>query len=283
MLQFLGVRGIPGIEAIEGCRYLRTVTIEAKSGWIAAEQGLQGHSIKITISLDLVPVLMPLLERLRHLFDVDAEPRTIESHLSQDNRLGKYVARSPGLRVPGTVDGFELALRAVLGQQVSVKAATTFSGRLADALSERLPRSPSQALKYRPFAAERVADATTARVSSIGIPKARAESIIALAKAVTEGGLLLEPSADVDTTLEHLCALHGVGPWTAQYIAMRALHLPDAFPSHDLVLRKACGGVSVNNLERAAEAWRPWRAYAAMHLWRASNAEPRGQARSANN
>jgi AraC family transcriptional regulator of adaptative response / DNA-3-methyladenine glycosylase II len=177
------------------------------------------------------------------------------------------------VRVPGALDGFELAVRAILGQQVSVAAATRLAGRLVAQVGAKLPDGclPSERADQPSHefpSAEAVAEAD---VAAIGMPSARAEAIRALARAVADGRLVLEPGADPDATREALLALPGVGAWTADYIGMRALRQPDAFPSGDLGLRRALG-IDARELARRAEAWRPWRAYAAMLLWQHARA-----------
>jgi AraC family transcriptional regulator of adaptative response / DNA-3-methyladenine glycosylase II len=180
------------------------------------------------------------------------------------------MARRCGLRVAGAADGFELALRAVLGQQVTVRGATTLAGRLARLLAEPLPDAPP-ALAYLPISADRLAGASLASITGIGLPRARAECVLALARAVADGELteLVSdgPAEDPVAFGRRLRQLPGVGAWTAEYVLMRALHWADAFPEGDIALRKAMGGLSPARLRVAAESWRPWRAYAAQHLW----------------
>src|SRR5690606_20551329 len=208
----------------------------------------------------------PVLARLRDFFDLDAEPATIDGQLGADPVLEPLVQRHPGLRVPGAVDGFELALRGVIGQQVSVRGATTLVGRVAERFGEPADPGLPAIHRYTP-AASRIAAVPPERLAAVGLPRARAECIVRLARAVADGEILLEPGADVDVTVAALQELPGIGPWTAQYIAMRGLHWPDAFPGSDLGIRKALGNITPSELRRAAERWRPWRAYAAIHLW----------------
>ena len=181
--------------------------------------------------------------------------------------LGALAKAHPGLRVPGAFDGFEVAVRAILGQQISVPAARTLAGRFAAAFGEPLETPFEDLTTVFPAARARVADASPARVAKLGMPAARARSVIALARAVADGSLALVPNADIEATLEKLRALPGVGEWTAQYIAMRALAWPDAFPHTDLGVMKALGTSDPKRVLAAGEAWRPWRAYAVMHLW----------------
>ncbi|MGH7573767.1 MAG: DNA-3-methyladenine glycosylase 2 [Longimicrobiales bacterium] len=274
LLAFLAARAVPGVEVVEGGRYSRTFVISEHRGWVSVKRRAGDNPVlNVDVALPLAPVLMPLLARLRNLFDLDAEPSTIEAHLGADPDLSRLVRRRPGLRVPGAADGFELALRAVLGQQVSVRAATTLAGRVADAFAEPAELGHPSLNRF-PVSAERLADAGATTIAALGMPRARAECVAALARSVAEGALRLEPGAPVEQTLESLRQLNGVGPWTAQYIALRALHWPDAFPHHDLGLRKAYGGATSARLLETADRWRPWRAYAAVHLWQSLTDAP---------
>jgi AraC family transcriptional regulator of adaptative response / DNA-3-methyladenine glycosylase II len=210
-----------------------------------------------------------IVERVRRMFGLDADPHRIGSHLRQSPRLAAMVDALPGLRVPGAWDAFELAVRAVLGQQVTVRAATTLAGRLVQAYG-----APVEGLGvglshlFPPPATLAEAD-----VAALGMPRTRAATIRALAAAVSRGELVLDAAGGLNHAVARLCAIPGVGPWTAHYIAMRAFGEPDAFPATDLGLRRALAGgrgpLHATELLRLAEAWRPWRAYAAMYLWAA--------------
>jgi AraC family transcriptional regulator of adaptative response / DNA-3-methyladenine glycosylase II len=184
----------------------------------------------------------------------------------ENELLADVVARNPGLRVPGAFDGFELAVRAILGQQVTVKGASTLAGRVVETLGTRLA-TPHAGLTHVSPTAESVAAAAPGDLAALGIVTARARSIIAVAEAIATGGLKLDPGAHAGETIEQLVALPGIGMWTAQYIAMRALRWPDAFPREDLALRKRLGGVTAAQAEGLSQAWRPWRSYATLHLW----------------
>ncbi len=210
---------------------------------------------------------LPCLRRCARLFDLDAQPAIIEEHLGADPVLGPVVAKQRGLRVPGAITGFEVALRAILGQQVSVRAATTIAGRIASAFGEPI-ETPFPELTTLAPTAERLAGLGDGEMSGFGLTGPRAKCVRTLAGAVVDGSLVLEAGADPDATVERLEQLRGVGPWTAHYITMRALAWPDAFPHADLVLRKALGDASPKVALDRSQAWRPWRAYAAMHLWR---------------
>jgi AraC family transcriptional regulator of adaptative response / DNA-3-methyladenine glycosylase II len=213
----------------------------------------------------LAPALMPLCARVKHVFDLVAEPNAIESHLMRTG-FGAIPRSARGLRVPGTWDGFELAVRAILGQQVSVAGATTLMGRLTAIFGEPVPENADGFTRLSPTA-ERLADAGADAIRSIGLPVARAETVHRLATLVARGELSFEADADVRALMRRLVEVRGIGPWTAEYIVMRALHWPDAFPASDLVLRRAAGNLTTAKLTKRAELWRPWRSYAAMQLW----------------
>src|SRR3954453_2455580 len=203
-----------------------------------------------------------LVARCRRLLALDADPVAVDDVLSADPLLAPLVSRRPGIRVPGTVDAFELAVRAVLGQQVSVGAARTFAARLVAQCGKPLD-APRGSLTHSFPTAETLADHP---LDGVGLTGSRAASLRALADAVASGRVSLDATADREQARAALLALPGIGPWTGEYIAMRALRDPDAFPATDLVLRRALGTSTVR-----AESWRPWRAYAAMHLWQSSD------------
>ena len=271
LLAFLGARATPGVERVVQGAYERTVRLDGHTGIIRAampervESTLHVNVLHLLVSASLMPVLMPLCARVRHLFDLDAEPAAIEQHLGKAG-FGRLDRRLRGLRVPGAFDGFELAVRAILGQQVSVKGATTLMARLTRTLGEPVA-TPSEGLTRLAPDAARIANATVAQIRDVGMPVARAATVHRLATGVATGELRIEPDADVGALTRQLTGLPGVGDWTAQYVAMRAVHWPDAFPASDLVLRRAAGDLTAARLARLAEPWRPWRAYAAMHLW----------------
>lgn len=267
MLQFLGARALNGVEWVQGGAYLRTARLGAHTGWLHVRHAPERRALLVELTRTLTPVLPALLGRLRHLFDLSARPDVIAAQLAPDPWLGDAVARHPGLRVPGAFDGFELAVRAVLGQQITVKGATTLAGRFADAFGESVV-TPHAGLTRLAPTPQRVAAATVDEVAALGIVRTRARSIVTLAEEVTAGRLRLEAGARPDVTIAQLVALPGIGPWTAQYVAMRALRWPDAFPKEDVAVRHALGGVSATRAEALSQAWRPWRSYATLHLWR---------------
>jgi AraC family transcriptional regulator, regulatory protein of adaptative response / DNA-3-methyladenine glycosylase II len=268
LLEFLAVRAIPGVEAVDGGAYRRTVELGGKVGFLAVRHDAQRAALRARVSLSLAPKLMTIVARLRALFDLDARPEVVAEHLGREPVLAALVARSPGLRVPGAFDGFETAVRAVLGQQVSVRAATTLSGRLVERFGRRVEQDAAGLERLFPTAAA-LASAPVEAVAAIGLPVARARTLVELARAFAEGRLELSSGAGPESAIARLVELPGIGAWTAHYIAMRALHWSDAFPAADLGVRKALGVASAKAAEARAATWRPWRAYGVMHLWSA--------------
>jgi AraC family transcriptional regulator of adaptative response / DNA-3-methyladenine glycosylase II len=279
LLAFLAARAIPGVEKVTADRYVRTVaaaTGTAPDG--TCDTAAEAGTIELIPREDHVLLRAPgpsprgvasLVSRCRRLFDLDADPCAVDDALGADPLLAPLVAARPGLRVPGAFDGFELAVRAVLGQQVSVAAASTLTGRVVARcgttrtdLSVSADAEPAHLFPT----AERLAEAD---LSGLGLTGGRQRTLRALAAAVAAEELDLDGGADLAETADRLMALPGIGPWTVGYIAMRALGNPDAFPAADLGLRRAFDalGHSGAALEERAERWRPWRAYAAMHLW----------------
>lgn len=266
MLQFLNTRLLKGVESVQEDAYCRTVGLGRHQGWVRVFPLLGKHALGVELPHSLVPILPLLLERLRNLFDLNARPDLIGATLLQNKLLENLVRQNPGLRVPGAWDGFELALRGVLGQQITVRAAATLAGRVAEALGEKI-ETPYPGLNYLSPTPERIASATIAELMALGISRARAQSIVKLAEEVASGRLKLEAGAPPEPAIRQLVSLPGIGPWTAHYIAMRALRWPDAFPKEDLGLRTKLGGVSAREAEKIAQAWRPWRSYALLYLW----------------
>ncbi|HEY1956343.1 MAG TPA: AlkA N-terminal domain-containing protein [Polyangiaceae bacterium] len=268
LLEFLAPRATAGVESVdlEALAYTRSVRIQDRRGWIRASLDPRRPTLAVDVSASLARHLMPVASSVRALFDLDAQPDAIDAHLARDPLLRPFVRRTPGLRVPGAFDAFELAARAVLGQQVSVRGATTLAGRLARAFGESIETPHPRIDRLFPTP-ERLARSRPSEIAAIGLPAARAATLHAVAVAVHEGALALDPTIDPATTCAALERIPGIGPWTAQYIAMRALRAPDAFPASDLGLARALGLAPRELTERAA-AWSPWRAYAAMHVWR---------------
>ncbi len=266
LLAYLSDRAMgPAEQALDGA-YLRTVSMGDCRGWLRVQPIEGRNALSVELDLALVPVLAAILVRLRSLLDLDARPDVIGGQLRGDPLIAPLTKRTPGLRLPGAFDGFELAVRAILGQRVSVKGATTLATRLAQAMGERI-ETPYPTLDRLAPTAERLADVKESKLKSLGISPPRAAAIRALARSVARGELRLAAGVDPQSTVEALQRLPGVGPWTAQYIVMRAGRWPDALPDGDLGLLKAAKASSPRALARRAEAWRPWRAYAAMFLW----------------
>ncbi len=266
MLRFLAARAIPGVECVTGATYHRTVGVGEHRGWLSVSPVVDRNLLAVDLATELAPALPAILARLRNLFDLDARPDVIAGHLVLDPLLAPWVKRQPGLRVPGAFDSFELGMRAILGQQVSVRGASTLAGRFAERFGDAI-ETPLACLNRIAPAAESLATARGTTLAGLGLPIARAESLRGLARVVARREIDLEPGIEPTVTVAKLMELPGIGPWTAQYIAMRALRWPDAFPAGDLGLVKASGLKSARALEKAAERWRPWRAYAALHLW----------------
>jgi AraC family transcriptional regulator of adaptative response / DNA-3-methyladenine glycosylase II len=266
MLRFLAARATAGVELVSGMTYARTVALGKHEGWLRIEPATKRNALVVELSSPLAPVLPALLARLRNLFDLNARPDVIESSLRCDHRIRTIVRQCPGLRVPGAFSSFELAVRAILGQQVSVRAATTLAGRFAAAFGRPI-ETPFAELNRLTPSPRRVAAVGLSELASVGLTSARAACVRDLARAIDEQELRLEPGPAPEAVIERLQAIRGIGVWTAHYIAMRALRWPDAYPHGDLGLRKALGATSARQVREAAEAWRPWRAYAAMHLW----------------
>jgi AraC family transcriptional regulator of adaptative response / DNA-3-methyladenine glycosylase II len=264
IIQFLAHRAIPHVEAVVNGTYSRTVQVKRDdrdyAGHIHVDQEAGQPALLVRMSDSLMPVCAVVLERLKQLFDLHADPAAINAV------LGKLAAPTPGLRVPGGFDGFELAVRAVLGQQVSVAGATTLAGRLALRFGAPLTATDASLTHLFP-GAQRLAAATVDEIGRLGITGQRAKTLIALARAVAKNELRLEPGTRIEEALDRVRTIPGIGEWTAQYIAMRALSWPDAFPHTDLGIRKALGTDNEKKILELSEKWRPWRAYAAIHLW----------------
>lgn len=270
LLAFLAARAIPGVEEVDAHGYRRVVAIDAAVGTIAVAPEPDRPALRLAISPGLVRAVMPLVARVRRLFDLDAHPAAIAGVLGADPILAAAVAARPGLRVPGAIDPFEAAIRALLGQQVSVAAATTLAGRFAARFGTPLePAARAGTLVTRFPTARAIADAPVDAIAAIGLPGTRAAAIRGVATAIADRALALD-GADLAAFVAAATALPGLGPWTAHYLAMRALHHPDAFPAADLGVRKALAPHGVAT-PRAAEAysarWRPFRSYAVLHLW----------------
>jgi len=262
------LRALAGMEQLSADGYCRSFQLDGVSGWFSVQPLEAQNALLLRHSHSANACLPALVQRVRRMFDLDADPLRIAAHFADDPHLGATFTRHPHLRLPTAFDPFEQAVRAIVGQQITVKAAVTISTRLVNRLGESLvdtdPRAP-QRLFPTPSA---IADAN---LEGIGMPGKRVQSLQYFAAQIASGALRLAIDEGSQALTERLCALPGIGPWTAQYIALRAFGEADAFPTSDLGLLKSplwgAGGVSAKQLGALAEAWRPWRAYAAVHLW----------------
>lgn len=265
LLSFLGARAVPGIEEMRDGAYVRSV--RQPSGPAMVAMSPRSDHVMVRVSSEGSPDLDDLRDRTRRAFDLDADAATIDTALAADPTMTPLVARIPGIRVPGTFDGFELVVRAIFGQQVSVAGARTSLGRLVSAAGPPLER-PRGGITHLFPTAERVAELPP---EAFGMPRARAETIRRVALLVADGELDLSGEAPPEETLRRLGHLPGIGPWTLAYVSMRALRDPDAFMAGDLGVRKGFEALGLASTRPAmlarAERWRPWRAYAVMHLW----------------
>jgi AraC family transcriptional regulator of adaptative response / DNA-3-methyladenine glycosylase II len=269
-LSFLRLRAIPGIETVSNNRYARTIAIGGEPGVLIVEPA-ERNCLKAIVRTRDLRSLPAIIARVRRVFDLAADPVTIGAHLSQDPVLAPLVAARPGLRVPGAWDGFELAVRAILGQQITVPAATRLAGQLAASFGEKIsdPAALDNGLTHVFPTPQRLA---AGDLTAIGMPNTRRLALSSMAAAVVADPLIFGPRRSLEEAVAQLRGLPGIGEWTAQYIAMRELREPDAFPAADIGLMRAMSdarGVRPTpaGLLAHAEQWRPWRAYAALHLW----------------
>ena len=264
MLAFLAPRAIPGVELVEGSSYRRSIRIDGREGHVEISLDTQPDTLLVRIHFPEPKALFLIVERIRRMFDLNADWQKIALRLKDDPILRSAVNNRPGVRVPGCWDGFELAVRAILGQQITVKGASTLSGRLVQAFGRPLIRP--NGLTHTFPGPETLAGANIKR---IGLPSKRAECLRQLARAVCDGEVTFDAVIDSDAFLRRLTDLPGIGAWTAEYIAMRVLGEPDAFPSADLSLMRSLRVKNARELELRSQRWRPWRAYAALYLWSA--------------
>ena len=271
---FLDGRATPSVEQLANDRYLRTISIDGEAGVIECWANHKDASLQLSVHGISTQNLFPVVQRVREMFDLDAPVADIADVLSLDRSLRKLLRQRPGIRVPGAWDGFELTVRAILGQQISVKAATTLSGRIAIRYGEQVPIPESISAGNDEIALDRLFPTpqklARARFNDLGLVTSRAATIRRVAQAVCNGSLVFDSTQDPAEFRQSLQAIKGIGDWTAQYVAMRALKYPDAFPSSDLGLLHAIGAngsAGAKQLHGRAEAWRPWRSYAALLLW----------------
>jgi AraC family transcriptional regulator of adaptative response / DNA-3-methyladenine glycosylase II len=264
---------MPGLEMVDSAHscYRRSVHIDDQQGWVEVSHLPEQAQLLVKVSPNLAAHLLPVLARLREQFDLEANPTIIASHLQNDALLARQIAITPGLRVPGAFHPFELAIRAILGQQVSVAGATTISGRLVKAFGKPV-QTPWPEISHEFPSAAVLANASVDQIAALGMPGKRASTVIAFARFAADGGLDFSANQNLETVVAQMKSLPGIGEWTAQYIAMRALRYPNAFPAGDLGLQKAAAikpetRCSEKELLQRSQAWAPWRAYAALLLW----------------
>ncbi len=269
MLDFLRMRAIPGMERVDGDSYARTVSVDGMQGTISVRPG-PGNALQATVRVARVNALPTIIARIRRLFDLGSDPVALAAQFAHDPVMAALIAARPGLRVPGAWDGFELAMRAVLGQQITVSAAIRLAGKLVaahgawltqpeDGLTHCFPEPPALA---------------HAELAGLGMPRSRAATLSAVAAAAVADPRLFDPGSSLEDAVKRLRAIRGIGEWTAQYIALRQLREPDAFPSADIGLIRALEKLEARpytpaQLLARSDSWRPWRAYAAQHLWSA--------------
>lgn len=266
--QYLTLRLLPGVESLTADRYSRTLILDGQTGWLSVRPLSQAGALELSISDSLSSKVVPLAERVSTMFDLQTDPHVIARHFAADPVIAPLVAADPALRLPSAFDPFELGVRAIIGQQVSVKAAVTIIRRLIDRLGEPLAACNPYGLNTLFPTAESIAKGN---LDAIGMPTKRVSTLQAFAEAVFNGALCLNVEYGAEELIKRLCQLPGIGAWTAEYIALRGFAEPDAFPAADLGLLKAPiwgpAGISAKALTLRAESWRPWRAYAAMHIW----------------
>ncbi len=272
LLNFLRGRAVPAVEQVEASLYRRTVSIDQQGktyrGWISVSNRPEWNRLEVTLSSSLLPVLNQVLARLRFLFDLNCRPEEIEKKLG-NMHIGKRRVFEPGLRLICSFDGFEITVRAILGQQITVRAAQTLAMRVATRLGKYI-QTPFKGLTVTFPTIERICDLelpVEEHFGPLGIIGARARSIRAVAEALKQGAIRLGPDADPKRAVESLGALPGFGPWTVQYVAMRTLDWKDAFPHTDYGVKRALGNQPPKELLALSQEWSPWRSYATMCLW----------------
>lgn len=273
IFDFLRQRAIPGVEAVSGNTYMRTVrymTVEKKEihGWLQVAHRPRKNALAVTVSPDLPPALPHLLARVRSLFDLYCHPDAVYETLSVMNDIKPGLC-APGVRLPGCFEPFETAVRAVLGQQITVKAAGTLAGRIAEVFGTPVDTGMAGLTHTFPSAHDIVAleGEISEHLGPLGVTRARANTILALARKIVSEEIDLTLCLHPEAEIQKLLDIPGVGPWTAQYIAMRAMGWPDAFPHTDLGVKKALAPLSSDEILEKGEAWRPWRGYATINLW----------------
>jgi AraC family transcriptional regulator of adaptative response / DNA-3-methyladenine glycosylase II len=272
LLEFFRARAIAGLEVVTQDSYSRVIELDDIIGSIHVSHAPEQTSLRVTVRIPRLAVLPTIISRVRRLFDLGAEPNAIASALSTDPMLKPLVLARPGLRVPGAWDGFEIAVRAILGQQITVKAATTLAGRIVSTLGTKVAEQSGAVGLTHAFPGPEQFESKV--LAKLGMTKARAMSLVGMADAARSDPHLFDLRRDLGEAVAHVKRLAGVGEWTAQYIAMRALGESDAFLVADVALQRSfekhARGATAQQILKRAERWRPWRAYATMHLWMAA-------------
>lgn len=266
MLAFLESRAIPGVEMVKSGNYSRSICVNGVAGTLDVSLDEEHNSLRVNLQFGDPRSLFFIIERIRTMFDLNADWPDIAGTLKSDPALARLVVSAPGLRVPGCWNGFELATRAILGQQITVRSATALAGRIVKEFGRVIAETGD--ITHLFPTPEILADAD---LSGIGMPNARRETIRALARAVCDERIKFEGIVESQSFMGLLMEIPGIGKWTAQYVAMRALGEPDAFPAGDAALLSALSLAKSADLERRAEGWRPWRSYATMYLWTSTN------------
>ena len=271
LLAFFSRRAIPGVEQIDADSYSRRFALDGAIGTLHVSQIADDDALALAVDFPRTAQLLDICARVRRMFDLDADMAAIHARLRRKAPLRALVRRHPGQRLPGGWDGFEIAVRAVLGQQISVAAARTLASRLVQRFGVEVSLPGGE--KFHLFPLPR--GLVDADLGVIGVTRARAQTLRSMAQALCEGRVDFRPDQSLEEFVEKWIQLPGIGTWTAHYIAMRALSHADAFPAADLVLRKAVSGdgtpVPLKQLQTMAEVWRPWRAYAVLYLWRSAS------------
>ncbi|WP_047608895.1 DNA-3-methyladenine glycosylase 2 [Rahnella aquatilis] len=264
MTAFLGARALQGVEQQDGEYYQRTLAVmhngERLTGWLRLRPLPERNSVELEVSASLSPVAENVAAQVRRLLDLDAQPQVIA------DGLGALAENAPGLRLPGCADRFELVVRAILGQLVSVKMAATLATRLTEKWGEPV-RTPFAALTHLFPSPAAIGQLTVDDLRGIGVQAKRAACLINIAQAVEEGRLPLNDINDVQNGIKQLLAMPGIGNWTASYVAMRAWSAPDIFLGGDYLIKQRFPGMTPGKITRYAEVWKPWRTYATLHLW----------------
>ena len=287
LLEFLSLRAIEGVEAVKGDTYCRTVKLESSQmgqaggqkprpptvGWIKVANHPQKNCLKVTVSPELFSELPLVMVKVRRLFDVDCLPQTVEEGLADFyGRVPK--SRIPGIRIPCCFDGFEMAVRAILGQQVTVKAANTMAGRVARAFGSPVSLPVEELTTAFPSPLAFCSPDAIEKLGSLGVVRQRARAICALAEAICSGELDIRPGTNIEEAAASLIAIPGIGDWTVQYLLMRAFDYTDAFPTTDLGVKSAFPDKKEKEIKEFSKLWSPWRSYAVMSLWCTPHEKP---------